>query len=252
MPKHLRTTLITSLIIVCLLIIWEVLARYGVIKKAYTSYPSAIINDLILFYKSGQLIPNLLATTYEAASGLFFGTIVGVLVAIIAGNFRAIGDILEPILIVLNSIPQIALAPVYILWLGIGFASKIFMASLLVFFLVFFSTYSGVRNCEKNLKESAELLGAGEFTILFKITLPTIVPWIIAGIKASIGAALIGAIVGEYLGATKGLGWTISFATSYFDMNRVMSCLVLLLFLGYLCNKLLALLESRLTQYQNR
>lgn len=252
MKQNIKKNIILILCIAVFLILWQLAAIQDVIKKEYTSYPSAIFQDLVFFYRSGELIPNLLATVHEAFSGLVIGTTIGVLIAILLGNFKSLGEIFEPAIVVVNSIPQIALAPIYIMWFGIGYGSKIFMSSLLVFFLVFFSTYNGVKNAEKQLNESAALLGANDFTILFQITLPTIVPWIIAGVKAGIGASLIGAIVGEYLGATKGLGWTISFATSYFDMARVMSCLVLLLLLGYVCNKILVLFENKLMKYRIR
>jgi len=238
--------------IILLLVLWQFLAVNDWIKKEYTSYPSAIFNDLISFYQTGGLLGHLFATLYEAFAGLLLGTLFGVVVAVVLGNMKSLGAVLAPAIVVINSIPQLALAPIYIMWFGIGYGSKIFMASLLVFFLVFFATYGGIKSTEKQLHEAAQLLGANNFTILVEITLPTIAPWIVAGVKAGIGASLIGAIVGEYLGATKGIGWTISFATSYFDMARVMSCLVLLLILGYLCNKGLTLIENKLMKYRNR
>ncbi len=252
MRQRNQEILLTVALITIFLLLWQIIAINGLVKKEYISYPTEVIRDLMIFYQSGDLLLNLFATTYEAFSGLVIGTIVGVLTAIFLGYYKILGRIFEPIIVVINSIPQIALAPIYIMWFGIGYGSKIFMSSLLVFFLVFFSTFNGVKNSEKQLYESAALLGANDFTILFRVTLPTIVPWIITGVKAGIGASLIGAIVGEYLGATKGLGWAISFATSYFDMARVMSCLVLLLFVGYVCNKVLVFFETRLMKYRGR
>lgn len=252
MKQKTKEVSLTILFIVILLFIWEYVATNDLIKKEYFSYPSEILTSFNDYYNSGEMKDNTLATLQEAFSGLILGTIAGVLAALLLGSFKTLGNVFEPIVTIANSIPQMALAPIYIMWFGIGPTSKIFMASLLVFFLVFFSTFGGIKNSERKYREAAALLGASETQILFKVTLPNIAPWIIAGVKAGIGAALIGAIVGEYLGATKGIGWSISFATSYFDMAKVMSNLILLLILGYTLNKLLSIIEKKLTKYRER
>lgn len=252
MNQKFKEVSLTIFFIVSFLLIWQWSAINEVIKKEYFSFPSDIATDFISYYQTGEMIVNLLATLQEAFVGLLIGTMAGVSIALLLSFSKLFSNVFEPIITMANSVPQMALAPIYIMWFGIGPASKIFMAALLVFFIVFFSTFGGIKNSEKKYREAAQLLGANEKIILFKITLPNIVPWIISGVRAGIGAALIGAIVGEYLGATKGIGWSISFATSYFNMARVMSNLILLLILGFVFNKALTIIEKKLMNYRER
>lgn len=195
---------------------------------------------------------NVKITLSEAFLGLIIGTLIGIFMAMTLSYFAELGKSLEPIITMLHSIPQLALAPIYIMWFGIGMTSKVFISSVMVFFLVFFSTFSGIKSMESRLEESAKMLGATDLQIMFKVTLPTSVPWIVSGIRGGLGAALIGAIVGEYLGASSGIGWMISAATSYYNMTRVMTMLFILLVIGGTLNYLLKLAERRLMKYKLR
>jgi NitT/TauT family transport system permease protein len=115
----------------------------------------------------------------------------------------------------------------------------------MVFFNVFSATYGAIKSMDKGILESANLLGASEFVTLRTVVLPSCMPWILSGLRGGVSAALIGAIIGEYIGSRGGLGWMITYSTSYFNISRVMSCILVLLVLGLALNKALDLLERR-------
>lgn len=248
--KKIFIKVVRAIIVILFLLIWEFCARKKVYNPFFTSYPSEILNDMIEFYKSGALAKHTAITLTEAFLGLFYGTIIGVITAIIFGYFSTLGKIITPIITAISGIPQLTLAPVYVLWFGLGLTSKIFLAALMVFFNVFFSTYNAIKNIDKKLIESASLLGANSIQILRTVVVPTCMPWILSGIRSGVGSALIGAIIGEYIGASGGFGWMITYSTSYFDIKRVMSCILILLIVGIVLNKILDFAESKILKWK--
>ncbi len=244
-----KALIIRVVLIVLALASWELLVRGERADIRYLSKPSDIFEDLVSFIMSGEFFKHAKITMTEALSGLVYGSLVGLIVGIILGQFKTIGIIFKPIIDALYSIPQLTLAPVYILWFGIGLKSKIFLAGLLVFFQVFFSTINAIREMDYSLIESATLLGANKLQIMRRIIIPTCTPWILVGVRAGIGSSVVGAIIGEYMGASAGFGWMIAYATSYFKITRVMTCILILLFMGMFLNSMLDLLEKVLLKW---
>lgn len=243
---HRKTLLIRTIIIVVLLALWEIAARFKWYNPFFTSYPSEILLDLITFAKSGDLLYHTTITLREAFLGLLFGSVGGIALGVLFGQFVTVGKIFTPILTAINGIPQLTLAPVYVLWFGLGLTSKVFLAGLMVFFCVFFSTYNAIRNTEQKLIESAHLLGANSFQTLWYVVIPACTPWILSGIRSGVGACMIGAIIGEYMGASGGFGWMVTYATSFFMIRRVMSCILILLLVGLLLNRVLDFVEGKI------
>ncbi|SFI00243.1 NitT/TauT family transport system permease protein [Tindallia magadiensis] len=235
---------------VILILFWEFAVRIGWLNPFYTSQPTGVYYDLIEFYESGQLWRHTSVTLKEALWGLFFGSVAGIVVAFILGFSQNLAKVFEPLITGLYGIPKLALAPIFVLWFGLGIESKIIMSALLVFFLVFFSTYGGIQDIDRNIVRSIRLMGATPFQIKVKVYLPATVPWILAGIKGGLGASLIGAIVGEYMGASAGLGWMISYATSFFQVERVMSCIFILFMIGVIFNGILKTFERVLLKWR--
>ncbi len=229
---------------------WEILAAGHYIDPFYVSQPSRILNDLIAFYSSGDMVKHLRITLKAALWGLAIGGFIGVAFGFLLGRIKLLADVIEPIVTALYGIPKLALAPIFILWFGVGIESKIFLSGLLVFYLVFFSTFSGVRSVDPQLIGAVRLLGANRVQIMLKVIFPSSVPWILAGVRGGIGASLIGAIVGEYMGASAGIGWMIMYATSFFQTDRVMSCIFLLLLIGLTLNILLKNAEQYLLRWR--
>jgi NitT/TauT family transport system permease protein len=232
------------------LIVWEVGAEIGAINTFYASQPSAIFLDLYRFVVTGEVLIHLTTTLQEALGGLIFGTLAGIACGVILGQIKFLADILEPIITALYGIPKLALAPIFILWFGLGIESKIFISALLVFYLVFFSTFEGIRSVDKNVVSAIQLMGASRYQVFRHVTLPSCIPWILTGVRGGIGASLLGAIVGEYMGASAGLGWMVQYATTTYQVDRVMSCLLILLLIGLVFNKALKFCEKRLLKWR--
>lgn len=249
-PSVFRNKIIIFAVISLAIIIWEIGAEIKTINTFYASQPSAIIRDLYSFVVSGEVVRHLSTTLLESLGGLFFGSLFGIACGVILGQIKFLADILEPIITALYGIPKLALAPIFILWFGLGMESKIFISALLVFYLVFFSTFEGIRSVDANIVASIRLMGANRYQIFKQVTLPSCVPWIFTGIRGGIGASLLGAIVGEYMGASSGLGWMVQYATTTYQVDRVMSCLIILLMIGLVFNKLLRLCEKRLLRWR--
>lgn len=249
-PVEKRYLVIRTVLILIGLVAWEVTSKMGMYNTVFTSYPTEIARDFVDFAKSGDLFYHTSITLKEAFLGLFIGSCLGVFFGVLFGQFRPLGKIFTPILVAINGIPQLTLAPVYVLWFGFGMTSKVFLSGLMVFMCVFFATYNSIRNTEQKLIESAHLLGANSGATLWYVVLPTCLPWIFSGIRSGVGACMVGAIIGEYMGAAGGFGWMVTYATSFFMVRRVMSCILILLFVGMFLNWLLDLVECRILRWK--
>lgn len=241
---------VRTIIILAALSLWEYSARSGMVSAYYTSYPTEIIADLMGFAASGALWTHASVTLSEAFMGLIYGTAAGIFIGVMFGEFTSMGRVFLPIVTAIHGIPQLTLAPVYILWFGLGFTSKVFLAALMVFFNVFFATFGAVNSVDRRLVEASALLKSGRFSTLWYVVLPSCSPWILTGIRNGLGSALVGAIIGEYMGASKGFGWMIAYATSYFNIKRVMSCIVILLLVGIILNVTLDRIEKQLFRWR--
>ena len=245
-----KTAAVRTLLIIGFVVLWEVSARLKWYDTFFTSYPTEILMDLVDFIRSGDLVYHTVITLREAFLGLFFGTVSGVLLGVLFGQFVTLGKIFTPILTAINGIPQLTLAPVYVLWFGLGLTSKVFLAGLMVFFCVFFSTYNAIRTTEQKLIESAHILGANSVQTLWYVVLPYCMPWILSGIRSGVGSCMVGAIIGEYMGSSGGFGWMVTYATSFFMIRRVMSCILILLVVGLLFNWLFNTIERRVLKWR--
>lgn len=232
------------------LLAWELAVRYQLINSFYASQPTAIIKDFYGFIFSGEALTHIVTTLTESIAGLILGTLTGILCGVLLGHIRYLADVLEPIISALYGIPKLALAPIFILWFGLGMESKIFISSLLVFYLVFFSTFEGIRSVDANIVAAVKIMGANRFQVFSRVTLPSCVPWIITGVRGGIGASLLGAIVGEYMGASGGLGWMVQYSTTTYQVDRVMTCLLILLIIGLIYSKTLRLIEKRVLKWR--
>lgn len=246
-----KSVLITRIVLVlCLVLAWEMASRLEGFNPFFTSYPSAILQDLYEFFISGDLAYHALITLKEALTGLFIGATAGVSLGVLLSQFRFIGRVVAPIISAIGGIPQLTLSPLYILWFGVGFKSKVVLSALMVFFGVFASTYNAIKNLDQKWIEAANLLGANSLQTLMLVVIPASSPWIISGIRGGIGACMVGAIMGEMMGAAGGFGWMISFASAYFNIKRVLACVFLLMLFNLVLNAILNRLEKRLLYWR--
>jgi NitT/TauT family transport system permease protein len=243
------TASIQILFVVVFLVGWEWLST-ALHADFWVSKPSQVALALIAWYQSGDLVSDLKITLTEAGVGFVAGSIAGGLVGFVLGWVRKLGDLLEPFVLSLYTLPKIALAPLFVLWFGIGPANKIMFAAMLVFFMVFFTTYQGTRQVDRDLVENARLLGASRWGIWTKIAVPYSAVWVFTGLRIGLPYALIGAIVGEFVAAEAGVGFRIKEATSFFNTAEVFAGLIVLMAISLVLLGGLKLIERRVLRWQ--
>ena len=232
-----------------LLLAWEAGARFFD-ATFWVSSPSEVAAALNRWYASGQLLGDLQLTLFEAGIGFVLGSVTGALLGFVLGWVQRLGALFEPFVVSLYTLPKVALAPLFVLWFGIGVANKVMFASLLVFFMVFFTTFQGTRQVDRDLVANARLLGASRFQIWTKIAIPYSAVWVFTGLRIGLPYALIGAIVGEFVAADAGVGFRIKEATSLFDTAAVFAGLLLLMAISLLLLGALKLVERRTLRWQ--
>lgn len=231
------------------LVSWEAFAaRFQ--TGFWTSSPSAIFVELGRWYGSGDLSIDLKLTLAAAAAGFLLGSLSGALVGFVLGWVRALGEIFEPFVLSLYTLPKVALAPLFVLWFGIGLFNKIMFSALLVFFMVFFTMFQGAKQVDRDLVANAELLGASRSDVWLKIALPFAAVWLFTGLRIGLPYALIGAIVGEFVAAQAGVGFRIKEATSYFNTAGVFAGLIVLMFISFTLLTALRSIERRVLRWQ--
>lgn len=245
-----KSKLYSTVLILILLGIWQISANANIINTFLFSSPVEIIKDIYVMFSTNYVQPNIAFTMYAAFMGLIYGTVFGVIVAFVFGVNNLLSDIFEPIFIGINGLPKLALGPLFIVWFGISITSKIVMASIMVFFLVFFNAYAGFKNIDIQLVNTLKLMGATKFQVIQKVVLPSCIPWIIASLRAGVGTAVLGAIVGEYLGSTAGLGYLVQSAGGVFNITRVFACIFILMIIMSILDALVKLMGKKILRWQ--
>ncbi len=219
------------LFVAIVLVLWEI-ASGPLLPEFYVSRPGAIAARLHEAFVAGTIYPHLGATLVEMVVGFAAGLPVGVVVALVLGAFHFASRVFQPFVILLYSVPLLALAPLFILWFGVGLAPKIVLVALSVFFFVFFNTYTGVRDLDPDLVASVRVMGASWADVFVKVTLPASVVWIFTGIKIAAPYALAGAVVGEMIVSRSGLGLLLMQAAQMNDMAQLYMILLVIMLLG--------------------
>ncbi len=233
---------------------WQLLTRWKVIDPFFFGRPSGIALRARDWFEHGTAYGSiwlqLWVTMKEALLGFVYGVSAGIIVGILLGQNRFLADVVGPYIKVLNAIPRIVLGVLFIVWLGLGTASKVLLAAVLVFFVVFFNAFQGVREVDRNYIANARVLGASRFQIVRQVVVPSAMTWIIASLHVAFGFSIIGAIVGEFLGAQKGLGLVIATAMNNFDPNGVWAAMLLIAVVALTAEALLTQLERRLLSWR--
>ena len=231
------------------LISWE-LASGRLIKPFWISRPSQIFIRLWDWITTGFIFPHAIITLEEMLIGFLIGAVLGIAVGFALGQKETVAQVLNPYIMAAFAMPKMALAPLFILWFGIGIESKIVLVVVIVFFLVFFNTYSGVRDVDRDLINIARTMGASEFQITQKIVLPSALVWIYTGLKLSIPYALIGAVVGEMIAASKGLGFLVQSTSGMFDTTGLFASLFVLTAVAVIVNEFCAWSERHFLRWK--
>ncbi len=186
----------------------------------------------------------------ETLAGFVLGATVGIGVGLLLGRNELLAKLLDPILVSIYSLPKVALAPLFIMWFGIGIEMKIILTATIVFFLVFLNTYSGVRAVDREQLEILRLMGAREHHLITKVVFPSAIQWVFTGLKLSVPYALIGAIVGEIMASNRGLGYLLQDAAGQLDTAGVFAALVAIIALALLLQAIVRMVETRLMPWK--
>lgn len=234
---------------VVLLAFWE-WASGRLIREIYVSKPSAIAVRLHELFATGEILPHLVVTLQELVLGYIVGVLSGVIVGYWLGRSPRVAAVVEPYVMAFYGIPKIALAPLFIIWFGIGIGSKIALAGIMVFFLTFYNVYTGVRNVDREYANLALIMGAKERQLTRHVYLPAAAPFVLLGMRMAIPYSVIGVIVGEFASSTRGLGLFINQASSTYDPAGVFAGIVILLAFILVANLGAARLERRLLRWR--
>jgi NitT/TauT family transport system permease protein len=235
---------------------WELTTRLGWVDPFFFGMPSRIVGRLWEWLSEGTSLGPLwlqvAVTMEETILGFLVGVITGVIVGVILGRIRLLADVLAPFIKAGNSIPRVVLGALFTISLGLGLKPKVATAAILVFFVVFFNAFQGVREVDPNLIANARILGADNRRLTTEIIIPSALSWILASLHISFGLALVGAVVGELFGATAGVGELIYYAKNLFDADGVFAGMVLLAALALVAEALITTLENRLIKWRPR
>jgi NitT/TauT family transport system permease protein len=244
-------TLVRFVIVGGFLLLWQI-ASGRWIEPFLISSPSRIFTSLIAGFQSGDLLQHTWVTFTEIAIGFPLGAISGIALGYWFGRSRVLAEVFEPIIIALNGIPRTALAPLFIVWLGIGIWSKVGVVFLLTFFLNFFNTYTGMRQMDQEYVDLARLMRVRGLKLTFRIILPAISPYVFTGLRTSIPFSVIGAIVGEFIAATEGVGFFIRLSAGIFRTADVFVGIIVLMFMVIIMDQIAGMVERRVLRWQTQ
>jgi NitT/TauT family transport system permease protein len=228
---------------------WAYLSGRWVDRQA-VSDPAEVLDALIMLIATGRLWPDLWQTVIEVLSGYAIGAAIGAALALGLALAPAAKPVLRPFLLAFYSIPKIALAPLIVMWFGLGTAPKIILAAAFVFFVVFMNAVAGIDSVNPQQTQIVRVMGAGRIAVLRKVVLPTTVPFLIAGLRLAIPEALIGAVIGEFISANRGLGYLINAAASQFNTAVSLAAIVVLLAVVAIADFALGLVERHLLRWR--
>jgi NitT/TauT family transport system permease protein len=250
MNKRLAAGLRQALGLAGLVALWQWAAQAGHLNPLYMPAPSAVAATLLELFVQGTIWPHLYATFAAALGGLAIGLGLGAVLGVAAALTPVIGDLLEPVMIGLNAVPRVVLAPLFVIWFGIGLGSKVALAVMLVAVLIFFTVFTGIREVDRKLVERVATLGGGWLDLLREVYLPSVVAWVLGNLKVAVGFAFTGAVVGEFVASTRGLGYLLSFAQSNYNSALMIALIVLIMGFVLLIFALTGWLERRLLRWR--
>ncbi|KVN74659.1 ABC transporter permease [Burkholderia ubonensis] len=252
-----RRQLIIGLRIAVLVIVlggWELAARLKWIDSFFFSQPTLIFAQIQDWFvngtSQGPLLTQVWVTLEETTIGFLIGSVAGVICGIVLGRNKLMADVFGLYIQIANSIPRVVLGSVFVIALGLGMASKIALAVVMVFFVVFGNAFQGVREADRYLIANAQILGASRRQITTSVVIPSALSWILASLHVSFGFALVGAVVGEFLGSKQGIGLLISTAQGAFNASGVFAAMIVLAVVALAADYLLTRLERRLLKWR--
>lgn len=237
------------LVLIGLILLWQLLADFKVINTFIASSPKNILETIIDLYKNNNLFYHIWITTYETIISFSLGTILGVIIAIVFWYNDFIYKVIEPYLTIINSLPKVSLGPILIIWIGANINSIIVMALLISVIITIITVYNGFISTDKNKIKLLKSFNASKYQILKYLILPNSYPTIISSLKINISMSLIGVIMGELLISKSGIGYLITYGSQVFNLDLVISGIIILMIVSYLMYLVIRYLEKILIKY---
>ena len=252
-----RHALIITLRILVLVVVlggWELSGRMKWIDPFFFSMPSLIFLQIIDWFQNGTsqgpLLVQVWVTLEETMLGFLIGSVGGIVCGVVLGRNKLLADVFDIYIKIANSIPRVVLGSVFVIALGLGMASKVALAVVMVFFVVFGNAFQGVREADRYMIANAQILGASKRQLTTAVVIPSALSWILASLHVSFGFALVGAVVGEFLGSKQGIGLLISTAQGAFNASGVFAAMIVLAVVALTTDYLLTALEKRLLKWR--
>lgn len=246
--KKLQITVSQFAILICFLILWEVCAYFGLIDEFIFSSPSRVFKAFVALSLNGSLLHHTCITLYETFLGFILGTTLGLLIAVLLWWNRTANKICEPFLVVFNSLPKTALAPILIVWIGNNMKSIVVTSILLSIIITILTILNGFMSIEDDKIKLIYSLGGNKLHVLKKVIFPANIPTILSALKVNIGLCLVGVIIGEFLVAQEGLGYLIVYGSQIFKLDWVMLSITILGIVSALLYKAILILEVKLSK----
>ena len=233
---------------------WQLFTDQGWVNAFFFGKPSLIWQSLVQLFTEGtefgSIWVDIAVTLKEALYGFFMGAAAGILLGLLLGQNRFLSDVLSPYIKIVNAIPRIILGSIFLVAFGLGTFPKMLLAAVLVFFIVFFNAFQGVREVDPDLVSNVKVLGASPLQVARHVTIPSALSWIIASLHTAFGFAIIGALVAEVLGSQRGVGLIISQAQGRLDPNTVFAAMAIMAVITLVAEYLLTLLEKRVLSWR--
>ena len=230
--------------------LWHVLTATGILPRFFFGTPTVVLENTARWFISGKIYAHLGVTLIETVLAFASGTVLGLAIGLWLALAPIASNLLEPYIKAANAMPRVILAPIFSVWFGLGILSKVALGVTLVFFIVFFNVYQGVKDVSPVVLANARMLGATRRQLLRYVYLPSATAWVFSSLHTSIGMAFVGAVVGEYLGSSAGVGYLILQAEGAFDINTVFAGILVLTAFALLLDFVVTALEKRLLRWR--
>ncbi|HEX5454098.1 MAG TPA: ABC transporter permease [Stellaceae bacterium] len=247
-----RSRILAARLAVCVgsLAVWQGAVSGGLIDPLWVSSPYLVVREMWRLTVSGELLMDVWMTVSEALIAFVVSSALGIVSGLLLARSPFWDEVMAPIIVALNSLPRIALAPLIILWFGVGVVAKVVTAFTLVYFILLVNTLGGAKNVDNDIMTIARLMGASKRDLLWKVTLPSALPWIFAGLSIALTYSLLGVIVAEILASNQGLGYLIASSAGNFDTAGVFAALVVLVVIAWLLSTAMRKIEGRLLRWK--
>lgn len=233
-----------------LLFAWYALTESHLLSPFFFGQPLAVAGVLREWFGTGLIFRHLGITLLETLLAFVCGTLLGVVIGLWLGLNPLAAALLDPYIKAVNAMPRVVLAPIFAMWFGLGIWSKVMLGVTLVFFVVFFNVYQGVKDVNPVILANARMLGASPRQLLRHVYWPSAMSWVFSSLHTAVGMAFVGAVVGEYLGSAKGVGYLILQAEGSFDINAVLAGIVVLTVCALLLDLVVTRVERRLLRWR--